>query len=173
MSDNTQNHKQSKTTQNDKSFTIIAATFGFLILFSLILVFGNIALKNLNIYNTYARTQGTIVENVDMGESISCKPKEQRSLIVLGGEDRCKTYKKVVEFSVNNHTQRVTTDFSQPKEGLGHDIGSKAMVLYDPKDPSKIAFDDYSLWVPLIAVVMMLVFLTALGYAVWKTLKIK
>ena len=173
MSDNTQNHKQSKTTQNDKSFTIIAATFGFLILFSLIFIFGNTALKNLNVYNTYARTQGTIVENVDMGESISCKRKEQRSLIVLGGEDRCKTYKKVVEFSVNNQTQRVTTDFSQSKEGLGHDIGSKATILYDPQDLSKIAFDDYSLWVPLIAVVMMLIFLAALCYTAWKTLKVK
>jgi len=173
MSDNAQNHNPIKTTQPNKTFTSIALAFGFLILFALILVFGNIALKNLNTYNTYARAQGTIVENVDMGESVSCNRKEQRSVIVLGGEDRCKTFKKVVEFQVNNQTQRATTDFGQSKEGLGHDTGSKVAVLYDPQDPSKIAFDDYSIWIPLMVVIMLFVFHMALGYITWITFKTK
>ena len=173
MSVNTQNQKPSKSTQINKTFTSIALAFAFFIVLILTLVFGSIALKNLNIYNTYARAQGTIVENVDMGESASCKRKEQRSVIVLGGEDRCKTFKKVVKLKANNKTQRATTDFSQSKEGLGHDIGSKVVVLYDPQDPSKIAFDDYSLWVPMIAVIMLFVFHVALGFVAWKTFKSK
>lgn len=140
-----------------------------IVLGSFTLIFGSLAKKNLEAITIFNKTQATVVKDIATEKECINNTSGSYKRISNGKTANvlCQYYKQV-EYQLDGKTKTGKTDYGENKTGWNHDVGSKVDILYNPKNPDQIYFNDYSLWIPVIGTTAFLTLYIFLVIAILK-----